>query len=182
MATAARQIETASPMPWETFTRSARYTGLTFKRRVWLTAFLATNDATWAGSMAFDAKSPRNAKIVGNECKRSLPIREALAEYAGKSEREVFLESLKDTIRRAEPGSVAQTKAQALYARMKFGLELEMDGRPPRAEESETRAASVAEAAKTFVAKVGDIVLVNGVKHRVTAVDENGKPTDGEPL
>jgi hypothetical protein len=169
----ADQIEFTNAVPWETFEQGQRYKSLTLKQRVWLIAYMVSGSTLWAALMAYRCKSVENARVLGYELKKNHGIQQALAEFTGKSERDIFIEELKDTLRCTPKNSTAHSKAQALYARLMFGVE------PEAAEPVEVR--DPAEP-KPFVARVGDIVLVSGLKHRVTAIDENGRPTDAEPL
>jgi hypothetical protein len=111
---------------------STAYLACTPKMQLWLTTLIQSNfDYKLATATAFNCKNLRQAHVFSYAVRKWPVIRAALNLYLGKSEQEVFLEDLLQTICRAPRGSVAQVRAQALYARMKFGVNA--DGAEPEA-------------------------------------------------
>jgi hypothetical protein len=154
---------TQSTMSKEELVKSGPYLALTARQRRWLEILIDTSDANRATREAYDATDDAYVAMFTRKIETSPRIIAALDLYFARSPREKFLRDLQNDIARTK--GVAKIEARRLYAKMVFGV----DG--PPTEEPEYS-----------VCKVGDIVLVNGVKHRVTAVDANGRPTDGEPL
>jgi hypothetical protein len=152
---------------------STEYLACTPKMQVWLTTLIQSNfDYKLATVKAFNCKNLRQAHIFSYAVRKWPVIRAALNLYLGRSEQDVFLADLQETIRRAPKGSVAQVRAQALYARLKFGVSTP-DSEPEPEAETGTSPARFS---------VGDTCQVDGKPYRITAVDANGRPTSGEPL
>ena len=150
-------------MSKETFHASREFLSLTEKQRVWVDSFIETSDANLATREAYSADDDAYVAMFTRKIETSPRIIAALDLFFARSPREKFLRDLQNDI--ACSKGIAKVEARRLYAKMVFGV----DGAPT-------------EEVEHSVCKVGDIVLVEGVKHRVTAVDANGKPTDGEPL
>jgi hypothetical protein len=150
------------------FHASSEHLALTAQQKVWVDYFVETADAKAATRKAYETPSgPKGAGYIAmftEKLETSPRILAALDLFYGRSPRERFLRDLQLDIRHAK--GVAKIEARHLYAKVAFGV----DGALPAEPETEARF------------KVGDIVLVDGVKHRVTAVDASGKPTDGDPL
>ena len=117
-------------------------------------------DALVATRMAYHCKSEKNARCMTYELRKHKDIVACLEFFKGPITRDEFMLELKETILRAEPGSVAQVRAQSLYARLAYGDSIRRRA-PQRSKPSSDPPAKF---------KVGDIVLADGVKHRVTAV------------
>jgi hypothetical protein len=143
-------------------------------------------DYIHATCAAFDMKSVRNAAIYSYSVRRSPIVRAALNLFLhGGDERAVFIEDLKDSIRRSKPGSTARLRAQALYASMVFKVKDEAANEPDDAEEPAIPTARKIEvlpydAMKAY--KVGAFVSdkdATGALHvgQVTAINANGRPT-----
>jgi hypothetical protein len=157
-------IEPTPRLTWIEFEKSPEYRHLSRKQKLWLIFFLATGDAIAATKSAFDAK-PANLRSVAWKVERNDYVRSAIAKWRGQSERDKFLAELQAALDKCEPGSVAQARNLSLMARLKFGLN----------EEEEKDASKSAQEPELKFA-VGDICVQDGVRYRVTSVDEHGKP------
>ena len=152
-----------SVMSKETFHASKEYLAVTDKQKVWLDVFIDSQDAALATSTAYGAQTDSAYRAMLTRKVESSPrVLAALDLFYGRTPREKFLRDLQNDI--AHSKGIAKIEARRLYAKV-TGI----DGSPT-------------EEIEHLVCKIGDIVLVDGVKHRVTAVDASGKPTDGEPL
>jgi predicted signal transduction protein with EAL and GGDEF domain len=141
---------------------SKEFLALTERQGAWIDSFLQSQDAGQATRIAYgDHTDPVYRAMLTRKIETSARVLAALDLFYGRSAKEKFLRDLQLDINRAK--GVARIEARRLFAKV-AGL----DGSPSEPEHA--------------VCNVGDIVLVDGVQHRVTAVDENGRPTDGEPL
>jgi hypothetical protein len=135
------ESETKGPITLAELQASPEYLACTPKMQVWLTTLIESNfDYKLATATAFNCKNLRQAHVFSYAVRKWPVIRAALNLYLGRSEQDVFLEDLKETIRRAPKGSVAQVRAQALYARLKFGVS---EGSAEPEAKSESPAAAV---------------------------------------
>ena len=151
----------ASVMAKETFHASKEFLALTQKQKSWVNAFVDSLDAGLATRAAYgDETDEAYRAMLTRKIETSPRIIAALDLFFARTPRERFLRDLESDIKHST--GIAKIEARRLYAKI-TGL----DGSPTDGVEH---------------CKIGDIVLVEGVKHRVTAVDKNGKPTDGEPL
>jgi hypothetical protein len=169
MTTAVEQIESATGLTWEAFEKSPEYKHLTKRQRIFFAYLCATGDSVAATRMAFDVE-PKNLRSLAWHTERNPYVKAALDLWKNRSERETFLDELKAEIAAGEEGSVARSRNMALYARLKFGLDT------PDESEVSGKKSPAGQAGLQF--KVGDPIIVDGVKRRVTAVDENGHATD----
>jgi hypothetical protein len=155
---------TQSTMSKQTFHLSKEFLAVTEKQRVWVDAFVDSRDAAQATRIAYGAKTDSAYRaMLTRKIETSPRILAALDLYYARSPREKFLRDLQLDIEHSK--GIAKIEGCRLYAKV-TGL---VDDSP------------TAEA-EHLVCKIGDVVLVDGVKHRVTAVDENGRPTEGDPL
>jgi hypothetical protein len=115
----------------------------------------------------------------------------------GGDERAIFIEGLRETIRRSKEGSTAKLRAQSLYASLVFKVKDEAADEPDDAEPEIPTARKIEvkpyDPTKTF--KINDFVSdtdSTGTVHvgQVTAVSDSGRPTvvvavksiDGQPV
>jgi hypothetical protein len=122
-------------------------------------------DAEAAVRAVYAVASPKNAKILSYELLANPKIKKVLDLHFNRTEPDVFLAELEQTIRRSK--GIAKVKAQELYARMKFGVSADDENSTP--DEDST----------TFV--VGQLVTQrdgDGVLHtgRVVELDGAGRP------
>jgi hypothetical protein len=158
MATAERRegvIATAE------FHASKEFLALTDGQRKWIDVFIETSDANLATREAYGTNDDAYIAMFTRKIESSPRVIAALDLYFARSPRDRFLRDLQNDI--AHSTGIARIEARRLYARI-TGLDA------PNAETEQP------------VCKIGDVVLVEGVKHRVTATDANGRPTEGEPL
>ena len=169
------------------FQQSAVYGKCSVKQRLFLDTLIANGfDYIHATQTAFDMKNARNAAIYSYAVRRSPEVRAALNLFLhGGDERAVFIEELKESVRRSKPGSTAKLRAQALYASMVFKVKDEAANEPDDAEEPAIPTARQIEVKPydpTKIFKVNDFVSdkdATGTVHvgQVTAVSDSGRPT-----
>ena len=145
----------------EQFCTSKEYLALTTRQRRWIDLFVHNSDANRATREAYGATDDAYVAMFTRKIETSPRIIAALDLYFDRSPRERFLRDLQNDIAHAK--GIAKIEARRLYARMVFGVDGSACEEDP-------------------VCKIDDIVLVDGVKHRVTALDASGRPTEGEPL
>lgn len=104
------------------FHASKEYLALNDKQRVWVDIFVATQDAALATQTAYSPATVVYGKLLQYKIEATARIRAALNRYLGRSEEEVFLDEVQETMRRAPKGSDRQVRAQALYARLKYDI------------------------------------------------------------
>jgi hypothetical protein len=169
MAVEQRSIEPANGLDWATFLKSEAWHNLTAKQQTFLQSYVTTGDGLMATRAAFKS-SDKNLRNMMWKTLRNDYVKAALDKWKGRDERQVFLDQLKAKIDACEDSSIAQAKNLALYARLAF------DVVEPNVPEESGRKSSSGQAGPRF--KVGDPIIVDGVKRRVTAVDGNGHATD----
>jgi hypothetical protein len=154
------------------FMATPEFLACAVKQRRWLEALIESNfDYAAATSTAFDCSTHRNTVLYSYSVRRQPHIIAALNVYLGKSEREIDLEEVERHLRKAEPGSVAAQRLIAAKLRLKYDLKPEVIDEPQ----------SAAPAVHRF--HVGDIAIrADRTKLRVTAVDDEGRVTEGDPL
>jgi hypothetical protein len=174
----AREMQVATQIEptvsWDVMQASEPWKRLTPQQRIWFVHFIASDDSVAATRIAYPTATDKSVKCMSYEMLKRPAIIAALDFYNGKSDLEIDLDEIQKQIDAADPGSIAAQKLIALKASLKRGLKA-------ASEEPETKSKATDES-KSLVSQIGDIVLVDGKKHRVTAVDEHGKPTDGEPI
>jgi hypothetical protein len=194
MATATAGVITLAELQ-----QSAEYQACSVKQKLWLDTLLQNGfDYTHATCAAFDMKSERNGAIYSYAVRRSPEVRAALNLFLhGGDERAIFIEGLRETIRRSKEGSTAKLRAQSLYASLVFKVKDEAADEPDDAEPEIPTARKIEvkpyDPTKTF--KINDFVSdtdSTGTVHvgQVTAVSDSGRPTvvvavksiDGQPV
>jgi hypothetical protein len=148
------------------------------KQQVFLSALIESDfNFTRATSLAYyGGGNPKNAQIMSFAVRRAKVIRAALGRYDKlrvRVDRESDLAEIQDQIDHAEKGS---TSAQRLISeKLRIKKEIELAENEPAVEKQETP--------KTPKFKVGDIALrADKTKLRVTAVDDQGRVTEGDPV
>jgi hypothetical protein len=168
------------------FQQSAEYRLCSEKQRFWLDTLIANGfDYIHATSTAFDMASLRNAAIYSYAVRRSPTVRAALNLFLhGGDERAIFIEGLKETIRRSKEGSTAKLRAQSLYASLVFKVKDEEADEPDEAlSVPKARKVEVHPYDPTKRYAVGDYVsdkdANDGSIHlgQVAAIGETGRPT-----
>jgi hypothetical protein len=173
-------IEQSDDVQLSKLKASKEWQALTAKQRLWVDTLVASNgDAVLATRSAY-AAAPENATLLTYEVQANLKIRAALAIYYAQSPLDVFLADLKTTISKSK--GVAKTEAMKLYADLQLRLLRGEDlsgwgGLTP----SKSQAAAEPENPEP-VYHVGDIVLIDNKKCRVTAINADGRPTEADPL
>jgi hypothetical protein len=173
-------VETRTPKSVELVRQTLAYQKLTPKQKMLIETYIATGDKLQATKSAYQNESDEAARLNSYTHFANPRIVAVLNFWLGKTEREIMIEAVEEHLRHAEKGSTAARGLFAQLASLKFGIAAEPESKPepePKAEEQ----------AKTPVAvdsriKVGDIIRADGRRFRVTAVDEQGRATDGDPL
>lgn len=167
-------------LSWESLQEAKPWRELTPQQRAWCLAWLSNGrDPVAATALAYRCSSPKNTACLSYEVRRNknvvafLELCEVLTQ--GAPSREVQIAGLLEAIRNSPP--YAQVRARQLLAELTGCV-----SNNGQAEEPTTDLQPSSNSQKTIVTKVGDVVLVDGVPHRVTATDENGRPTEGEPV
>jgi hypothetical protein len=148
---------------------------MTPQQKNWLLEYLRTGSLHSATKLAYPEANENSQRAMPYQILKAQAVRECLDWYRfhdAESSRQALIDLVRKQLDAAEPGSVS---AQRLCAQLQS---LTISNKPSSREE----APGPEESAQAQGSKIGDIVLVEGVKYRVTAVDENGKPTDGEPI
>lgn len=102
------------------FHASREYLELTAQQRVWVDAFLNTPDALQATKTAYKS-ADETARTFTYRLRANPRVRAAVNLALGRSEQEAFLDEVKRDIDRAPVGSDRRVRAEAMYARMKWG-------------------------------------------------------------
>lgn len=115
--------ETKGVMAFDELQQSPEYAACSDKMKLWLQTLISSDfNYKLATATAYNCKNLRQAHVFSYAVRKWPVIRAALNLYLGRSEQDVFLEDLKETIRRSPVGSDRHVRAQALYARLKFGV------------------------------------------------------------
>jgi hypothetical protein len=171
---AASTVSNEAPVTWDEFAASAQWLALTPRQKVWTVAYLASNDETFATTMAYDRKNAESMRIQRYEVRRHPVVRSAIGLFRG-NERETLLDDVRRTAQKAEPGSVAQVRALSLYARLAGYVTSE-------AVETEKPAEKRAEKPVSPKFKVGDVATLDGKTYRITALNPDGTVSEADPL
>ena len=162
-------------------TQQPAYLALTAQQRVLVEKFLETADKVQAVQAAYNCKSKESARVMSYSVFSNLRVVAALAAANGGCDLESFKQEVMCAARNKKL-SIAQLGALKLYAQLSgfvagSSLSAEIDS----GEIAEQPAPSESPVAEHCF-KVGDICLQDGKQFRVTAIDANGRPTDGEPI
>jgi hypothetical protein len=148
---------------------------MTLQQQSWLVEYLRTGSFHSATKLAYPEANDNSQRVMPYQILKAQAVRECLDWYRfrdAESSRQALIDIVRKQLEAAEPGSVS---AQRLCAQLQS---LTVSSKPSAPEPTP----GPEEPAQAQGSKIGDIVLVEGVKYRVIAVDENGKPTDGEPI
>ncbi len=146
--------------------------------------YLATNNAVFSTRCSHKV-TPKTLRSMASQNRHNLKVVAALDRFVGRTERdrerEEFLAGLRATIKKSE--GIAQVRAQALYARMRFGVDEPRETPdadaalpPPRRKSAAPVEAPAETPAQVF--KVGEVVSINGERRRILALDSNGRPSE----
>jgi hypothetical protein len=155
------------------------------KMKLWVSSYVqhfidfGSLDPIFATKSSYQCGSDENARTFGYQILSKTKVQALLKLYAhfGKSQLELDLETAEEQFRQAKPGSEPAHNLLVLTMRLRKEIAAE---RAANVEASAPQVPAVAPEPKRF--NVGDIILVDGKKVRVTAVNEAGRATDGEPL
>lgn len=171
------QVESKTPVNWETFQTSERFLVLTPKQRMWLAVFLGTNDPMFATKTAFRCATDQNAKIMSYEVRKNPNVKAALAEFQGRDEREILLEEVQHHLRHAEEGSIAAQRLLAQKERLILG---DHSGDDANVDDEPKPVVRIGRPRKRY--SVGELVQQSGHLGKVLAVDNAGHPTEIEAI
>jgi hypothetical protein len=150
-------------MSKEAFQASKEYLALTEKQRVWVDAFVDSQDAGQATVLAYgDNPDSAYRAMLTRKVETSPRVIAALDLFYGRSPKEKFIRDLQLDIARAK--GVARVEGRRLYARV-TGL---IDSAPDAAVEHRFN--------------VGDICIQDGRKYRVTSIDAHGHPLTADEV
>lgn len=147
-----------STMTQEEFHASREWKALTEGQKRWVSLFIETQDAKRATAEAYESDDEAYIAMFTRKIESSPNVISALDTFYQRSERDKFIRDLRLNIQNSE--GIAKIQGQRLLAQIL------------RLVDSDVEQPKVG---------VGDTVLVDGKQFTVTAVDAQGKPTDGEP-
>lgn len=171
-------IEMAKPLPFEQLEATKEYGRLTARQRMYVRVRVETGDPMLAVRTAYDCKSDHHFRIMTYEVAGSKKVQAALRRAYGETERETFINQLQKRIDDRSI-TIAEWKAANLLCRLKGWKGCPTS--PSKAEPDNFETPTAAEAPE-HVYRVGQIVLQNDCRYRVTAVDASGKITAAEPV
>jgi len=163
------------------------FTDLTPRQQKMIETFASSGDRIQAVLAAYNAKSPEVARVMAYEFFANPKVVACLTVYFQDDPLEVF----KREVRRAYHNknlSVAQVQAMKMFCDLNgWGAASlpDLHGRDADGEPETSKPQPVAPAVPgptTNRFQVGDIATQDGERYRITAVDENGKPTAVDSL
>lgn len=169
-------IET-KPMSLEEVKKTRAWSALTLKQRVWVSKVVETNgDFFLATKAAYNSKSDLNAQILSHEVRKNPRVAAVLDLFYGRTERDERKEFFDAIQRKIKKGTltIAEVEGIKLLCREKNWVEPE--NLPP----GKNGYVPVSQHSKKY--KIGDIVLVNNKPTRVTKLDQDHQPIEGDPL
>lgn len=143
------------------YEKLAAFRRLTQKQKAWVIAFLESQDAAHSTEVAYGVANSPYASMLCRKIETSPNVVEFLDAALQRTAKQRLLFHLENVIRRSS--GIAKVEAMKMFAKVS-GL----DSETPEPEQP--------------ACKVGDVVLADGVKCRVTEVGPTGKPIAGEPL
>jgi len=166
---------TTNPVSWEALESTPQYRTLTAHQRNWVKALLSNGgNPVAATEAAYNCKSLKNATCLSYEVRRHPSVRAFLELHDvlsyGAPSKEQQIASVLETIREAP--AYSRVRAQRLLAELTGFVGTSTDD-----QRSETNSGLES---KGPISKIGDVVLQDGQKYRVTHIDENGHPTEGD--
>jgi hypothetical protein len=165
-------METTTALtPIQVMQTSEAWRALTPRLKRWLVYYIVhERNAVEATMATAKCKSELNAKLQSYKTRKHKNIKLCLDMLDEKSDRDIIVEGLRESVRHATPGSIASLRGYALLARLLLA------DKPP-ASESDDDWGSEQKKQKSRKQKfeVGQIVLQNGVKFRITALSADGK-------
>jgi hypothetical protein len=170
------QAATQSAMTMEAFRASQEFKALTQKQQKWVNLFVETQDGGLATREAYgDETSPEYRSMLTRKIETSPRMLAALDLYFQRTPRDRFVRDLENDVRRAK--GVAKIQARRLLGQA-LGL---IDGSfgdidAGTVEGPEMRADQIRGM------KIGSIVRVDGASYRVSKVDADGRPLEGDPV
>jgi hypothetical protein len=171
------------PLSLSELTNTPEFNRLTVRQGIWVLVYLAHYldteicDAVAATQAAYECASEESARVLSYQIQASPNIRATLNRFFGDDspeiaarqnlDREAQIAGLKRALKKTPP--YEQPRGRRLLA--------ELTGLINTSEVSEPKTATVP--AQKF--SVGDFVMQNNQKYRVTSVDANGHPLTAEP-
>ena len=155
---------------------SEQWGALTPRLKMWCATYSLHRDAVAATRAVYKCKTDHNAKIMSYEIRKHKNVSVCIALLDGKTERDIFIDGLRETIQRAPAGGHVRLRAQALLARLLYGVTEPEESDADEPKPKRKRKSSV----QKF--KVGDIVKQEGKNYRVTEVDADGAIVNAEDI
>jgi len=137
--------------------------------------YVATGDQIFAHTHAYESKDHRKDSYAVM-LKKS--IRDIIDWFLKKSDKELFLEELSRACR-SRKITPTKLKLFELRAATEFGVDLKTLKAEAQSKKSGKAEAALAEPKRH---RIGDVIDYDGKKVRVTQVDGNGQPIEGDPV
>jgi hypothetical protein len=158
----------------ETFHATKEFLSLTAQQRAWVDAFIELLDAREATRRAYGDVGERYVAMTTRRIELSKRVIAALDVFYARTPREKFIRDLELTMAHAKTAT-ERADARALYAKIALGFGGLSNSADSGNDGQEARTPA------RF--KVGDIAIrADKTKLRITAVDEQGRVTDAEPI
>jgi hypothetical protein len=174
-------------------TQTVEFRRLTRKQAGWVSTYIqgyletGIFDSLAATKATYECCSLASFQALGSHLKSQPKIKAVVDLFLGSAHRDIAFDLLEiqRAIDAADPGSIAAQRLIILKARLKHGLRATVknpaEAPAPQPEtstpQSDPAPSPDPESHESRRFKVGDIVTQDGERYRITAVDENGKPT-----
>jgi hypothetical protein len=170
--------------------QTAEFRRLTRKQAGWVSTYIqgyldtGIFDSLAATKATYECCSLASFQALGSHLKSQPKIKAVVDLFLGSAHRDIAFDlvEIQRAIDAADPGSIAAQRLIILKARLKHGLRssLKNPAEAPTPQSETSKPQRVTPAAPTPSInrfQVGDIATQDGERYRITAVDENGKPT-----
>jgi hypothetical protein len=164
---------TITTLAIENMQASDAWKALTPRLKMWIVKYAEARDAVAATRAACKCKNEKNARLLSYHVRSHKKVKACIALLEGKSERDLFIESLRETVRKSTPGSIASLRGHSLLARMLY------HDKPPADELSEVEPERKKRKPKHFV---GQRITQDGVEYTVTVLGADGSVEDAKPV
>jgi hypothetical protein len=163
-------------LTWAEFECRLEYLRCRPQQRAWIWAYLETGNPTTATAQTYHCKNQASVVSLSLNVRQSSTIKAALACWFGTSVG-MLLEETQAHLRLAVPGSVAASRLLAQKERLIVGE------KPPKNTEPDAAESPLVQVDVQPQHRVGDVVTMqDGKRYKVTALDVNGVPTDGDEV
>jgi hypothetical protein len=177
MTTLTAEMQTA----FDALRASAEWRALSAQQRVWLTEYLTNGgDPIAAARVAYPDAKAKSQVAMSYQIPKSPALMDALTWWRWRDARNSRVEMIaliRQQIAKAEPGSVAATK---LVSMLKTLTQQSADDTEAKLETADSYLIETAAQDQQF--SIGDIVVQDGQRYRVTSVDERGRPLTADEV